>query len=87
MKIIKNYSMEEKVNDELIIMDVEENNIITLNSTATVIWNLLNDFDDFDILCLEMQKLYGDVDSEEIMSDLDEIISSLVNAGIVLVDG
>ena len=86
MRIIKTISSEEKGNDEMIIMNKDETSIVTLNSTATIVWNLIDKHHDFDAICLEMKSIFADVDEQEIVADVDETISQFVNAGIVVID-
>ena len=46
-------------------MNKDETSIVTLNSTATIVWNLIDKHHDFDAIAPEMKSIFADVDEQK----------------------
>lgn len=74
-----------RLNDELVMMDIDKGNYFSLNPVATRIWDLLEKSMSINNLCGQLTEEY-DVDSEQCQSDVKEYLDEMVKLGLVLRD-
>ena len=73
VKLNKNQA-EEIIEDELIILNEDDEQILVLNKTATIIWSMLTDSEvDFYELCENFRNLFKDKpENDEVRRDVEE---------------
>ena len=74
---------QEELDDELVVMEVESQAIVTLNPTGRLVWEML----DGAATCDEIQALiadaFPDVDGDSLKSDIQAVLDTLVAARLV----
>ena len=74
---------QEELDDELIVMELDSQAIVTLNATGRLIWDILDEAS----TRAEIQALLGDafpdVDADSLTSDIQAVLDTLVAARLV----
>ena len=74
---------QEELDDELVVMELESQAIVTLNRTGRLVWEML----DQAASCDEIQALIGDafpdVDGDHLKADIQAVLDTLVAARLV----
>ena len=74
---------QEELDDELIVMELDSQAIVTLNATGRLIWDILDEAS----TSAEIQALLGDafpdVDEDSLKSDIQAVLDTLVAARLV----
>ncbi len=71
-----------RVNDELVILDVEKGKYLGLNSVATRIWDLLEKEMDIEELCTILLEEY-DVHPAECRTDVEQCIQQMLSESLI----
>lgn len=74
-----------RLNDELVMMNMDKGKYFSLNPVATRIWDMLEKPMIIDDLCVLLMGEY-EVCEEECRSEVGEVIAEMVRLGIVLED-
>ena len=72
----------QEVNGETVILDLNSEQYFSLDKTGTRIWQLLQEKLNTREVYQEMRNEY-EVDEEELRQDIDSLIASLVEEGLV----
>ena len=72
----------QEVNGETVILDLNSQQYFSLDKTGTRIWQLLQEKLNTREVYQEMRNEY-EVDEEELRQDIDSLIASLVEEGLV----
>ena len=70
------------LNDEVVILNVESGEYIELNSSASYIWNFINEFSNYDIVLNELCDHFEE-EREILKKDLDNFIQEAVKKGLI----
>ena len=77
---------QEELDDELVVMELESQSIVTLNRTGRLVWEMLEKA----TTCDEIQALIGDafpdVDADVVKSDIQAVLDTLVAARLVIAE-
>ena len=83
-KIIKIFSEEEKIGDEMVVMSKDDKNVVTFNKEATIVWELLSKYDTFEALSKKFYDSFSVKPSfNSVKKDLDKILIDIYNAGLI----
>ena len=84
VKLNKNQA-EEIIEDELIILNEDDEQILVLNKTATIIWSMLTDSEvDFYELCENFRNSFKDKpENDEVRRDVEEVLERLFAANLI----
>ena len=77
----------EELEDELVIMELESQAVVTLNITGQAVWDGLDGgatLDDFDAM---FREAFPDTDAGILRRDIQEVLDTLVAAGLATADG
>jgi hypothetical protein len=77
-----NSSISGRLDNELVMMDIEAGKYFSLNPVATRIWELLENPRSLDELCLLLQKEY-DVSEVRCRQETEACIKDLIGFGLV----
>lgn len=72
-----------ELDDELVILNANTGYIHVLNSSGSLIWNLLDDLDTLDDIVTAMMQLYNNSNQAIIQTDVVEIIKDMVAQRII----
>lgn len=78
-----NKTISGRLQDELVMMDIEKGKYFSLNPVATRIWDLLEKPLALDELCGLLMDEY-EVEEEQCRSEVEELLTEMVKLGIVL---
>jgi hypothetical protein len=86
----KNYTIPssvvmQKIDDEALLMDADTHLFYELNATAAVLWEVIEQYDNFDDVVTEMLA-YFEVSKEELEDDLKNFMLSLQEQGMILLN-
>ena len=75
---------QEELDEELVVMELESQSIVTLNPTGRLVWEMLDEA----VTCDQIHDLIGsafpDVDGNEVMSDIQAVLDTLIAARLVI---
>ena len=84
MKFQRKKAIVEKIDNNIVLMDEEEKNIVTLNETACLIWDLIENVISFDELVKKFRSNFQDgIDNEELEKDVDTVLVMLFNGNLL----
>ncbi|HPJ69084.1 MAG TPA: PqqD family protein [Bacteroidales bacterium] len=72
-----------RLQDEVVMMDIDKGKYFSLNPVATRIWDLIEVPLTIDELCSRLMEEY-EVDAEQCQSEVTEVIDEMVKLGVVL---
>lgn len=72
-----------RLNDELVMMDIQKGKYFSLNPVATRIWDLLEKPLTLDELCALLMEEY-EVEEEQCRREVAEVIEEMVRLGLIL---
>lgn len=78
-----NQTISGRLQDELVMMDLERGKYFSLNPVASRIWDLLENPLTLDELCSLLMEEY-EVDAEQCRTDVEEVLTEMVRLGLVL---
>lgn len=78
-----NETISGRLQDELVMMDLEKGKYFSLNPVATHIWDLLEKPLSIDELCGLLMEEY-EVGEEQCCSEVGEVLEEMVRLGVVL---
>ena len=81
-----NRAISGRLDDELVMMDIERGKYFSLNPVATRIWEMLESPMDIDELCLLLRKEY-DVTEARCRKEVQACISDLSGFGLISESG
>lgn len=73
---------ESKIDDEVVLMQIDSGEFFSLAGTAAAIWDLIDGTRDRAALVADLAAQYG-ADPAEVGSDLDAFLAKLTAAGLV----
>ena len=73
---------ETRLDDELVLMNVDTGSFHTMRGTALVIWDLLDETGDQATICARLLEQY-DVDKETCAAEVGRFVDQMVEAGFV----
>jgi len=71
-----------RLEDEMVMLDIDQGKYFSLNQTATTIWGLLEKPMDIDEICKWLVEEY-DVDMEQCTSEANEYIAEMLKLGLI----
>jgi len=74
--------LSQEVRGETVLLDLNGENYFGLDAVGTRIWQLLQEHSNLQIIYDTMLEEY-DVEGEQLEKDIDELITKLVEAGLV----
>ena len=77
----------EELEDELVIMELEIQAVVTLNSTAQAVWDGLDGGATLDDLEAIFKSAFPDTDASILLRDIQGVLDTLVAAGLATADG
>ena len=77
----------EELEDELVIMELESQAVVTLNSTGQAVWDGLDGGATLDDLDAIFREAFPDTDSGILRRDIQGVLDTLVAAGLATADG
>ena len=84
LKYIRNpKSISGRLEEELVIMDIEKGKYFALNPVATRIWDILENPLTIDQLCEFLMQEY-EVSEEQCREEVKEVIGEMVKLGVVV---
>lgn len=84
MKFQRKTAIVEKIDNNIVLMDEEEKNIITLNETACLIWDSIENVISFDELVKKFKSSFqDDINNEELEKDVDTVLAVLFNGNLL----
>ncbi len=89
LKYIKNKKrmVWRKMSEETIIMDMENGKIHSLDDVASVIWDLIDQYQTQEEILQQLKEIYPEVSQDILKEDLEEFIDELSEKEIILVEG
>lgn len=72
-----------RLQDDLVMMDIDKGKYFSLNPVATRIWDLIEKPLSLDELCKLLMEEY-EVEAEQCRTDVDEVLAEMVRLGVVL---
>ena len=72
--------------DSVVILDADGVVMTTLNELGTVIWNELGDETELASIVEQLGRRFPDIGEAELTTDVEEFITSLVEANLVVID-
>ena len=80
-KIATRYA-ETRLDDELVLMNVDTGSFHTIKETALAIWDLLDETEDQAAICARLLEQY-DVDEQTCAAQVGRFVDQMVEAGFV----
>ena len=77
----------EELDDELVIMELESQAVVTLNSTGQAVWDGLDGGATLDDLDAIFKEVFPDTDTGTLRRDIQDVLDTLVAAGLATADG
>ena len=77
----------EELDDELVIMELESQAVVTLNSTGQAVWDGLDGGATLDDLDAIFREAFPDVDAGMLRNDIQGVLDTLEAAGLATADG
>jgi len=71
-----------KMDDEMVLVNLKSEIIYTLNATGAKFWELIEEGKSFGQIITELQAEYN-ITKEELMNELEAIVSQLVERGLI----
>lgn len=71
---------QEELGDELVIMELESQAIVTLNPTGQLIWDMLEESATSDEIQTLIADAFPDVDRDSLNTDIQAVLDTLVAA-------
>ena len=88
LKYIKNKKrmVWRKMSEETIIMDMENGKIHSLDDVASVIWELIDQYQTPQELLKQLKEVYPEESEEILKADLEEFLEELAEKEMILVE-
>ena len=74
---------QEELDDELVIMELESQAIVTLNPTGRLVWEMLEGAATFDEILALIGSGFPDVDRHNLKTDIQAVLDTLSAARLV----
>ena len=74
---------QEELDDELVVMEIESQAIITLNPTGRLVWEMLEGSASRDEIQALMADAFPDEDKDSLKTDIQAVLDTLVAARLV----
>ena len=74
---------QEELDDELVIMELESQAIVTLNPTGRLVWEMLKGAATCDEILALIAEAFPDVDRGSLKTDIQAVLDTLVAARLV----
>jgi len=81
----KSKTISGRLQDELVMMDIDQGKYFSLNPVATRIWDLLERLRTPEELCSQLTDEY-EVDIKVCIADVEDLLDEMVKLGLVLKD-
>ena len=75
---------QEEFDDELVIMELESQAIITLNPTGRLVWEMLEGAATFDEILALIGDAFPDEDKDSLKTDIQAVLDTLIEARLVI---
>ena len=74
---------QEELDDELVVMELESQSIVTLNPTGRLVWEILDEAASRDEILALIAEAFPDVDRDSLKTDIQAVLDTLVAARLV----
>jgi len=84
IKFIRNSkTISGRLHDEMVMMDIDQGKYFSLNNSATVIWEKLENPLSLEELCNILMDEY-DVEAEQCMNDVEIHLNEMIKIGLII---
>ncbi|MEE9249989.1 MAG: PqqD family protein [Alphaproteobacteria bacterium] len=77
---------QEELDDELVVMELESQAVVTLNPTGRLVWEMLETAASRDDIHDLIGSAFPDVDGDSLKGDIQAVLDTLVAARLVTAD-
>ncbi len=74
---------QEELDDELVVMELESQAIVTLNPTGHLVWDMLDQASTAEEMLTLIGDSFPDVDKDRLQADIQAVLDTLVAARLV----
>ena len=74
---------QEELDDELVVMELESQAIVTLNATGRLVWEMLDEATTAEEILTLLGETFPDVDKDSLQADIQAVLDTLVAARLV----
>lgn len=77
---------QEELDDELVVMEIESQAIVTLNTTGRLVWEMLENAASGEEIHALIGSAFPDIDTQVVKGDIQAVLDTLVAARLVTVE-